>query len=188
VVHTHPGSLRHPSDGDFRGDAAWVGQLRGRAGVFGIGTADATPLAGTTFAHQPRSNVQCLNERCFSWYALAEGERSYRPLAMEMTLGPDLARPLHLLWNTIELQSEPLERLARQQAGFMIEVGKNEEQPALLIRISLAERSRELRLLLQDDLVRYLIVMGDQITEVDPKARPLDRAVYLILAELAGRN
>ena len=37
VVHTHPGTLRHPSDGDFRGDSAWVGQLRGREGVFGIG-------------------------------------------------------------------------------------------------------------------------------------------------------
>src|SRR5262245_26679576 len=29
VVHTHPGSLRHPSDGDYRGDIQWVGQLRG---------------------------------------------------------------------------------------------------------------------------------------------------------------
>ena len=34
VVHTHPGSLRHPSDGDYRGDSAWVGQLRGGEGVF----------------------------------------------------------------------------------------------------------------------------------------------------------
>src|SRR5262249_1299726 len=29
VVHTHPGSLRHPSDGDLRGDRDWVGRLRG---------------------------------------------------------------------------------------------------------------------------------------------------------------
>src|SRR5262245_32627439 len=29
VVHTHPGSLRHPSDGDYEGDRVWVGQLRG---------------------------------------------------------------------------------------------------------------------------------------------------------------
>ena len=40
VVHTHPGSLRHPSDGDFRGDGQWVANLRGKEGVFGIGTAD----------------------------------------------------------------------------------------------------------------------------------------------------
>src|SRR5262249_2914566 len=24
VVHTHPGSLRHPSDGDYQGDSEWV--------------------------------------------------------------------------------------------------------------------------------------------------------------------
>ena len=46
VVHTHPGSLRHPSDGDLRGDSAWVGQLRGREGIFGIGTADGKPTLG----------------------------------------------------------------------------------------------------------------------------------------------
>src|SRR5262249_47036752 len=40
VVHTHPGSLRHPSDADFQGDSLWVGRLRGAEGVFGIGTAD----------------------------------------------------------------------------------------------------------------------------------------------------
>src|SRR5262249_47735815 len=46
VVHTHPGSLRHPSDGDLRGDSAWVGQLRGREGIFAIGTADGKPSVG----------------------------------------------------------------------------------------------------------------------------------------------
>ena len=30
VVHTHPGSLRHPSDGDFQGDRQWVAGLAGR--------------------------------------------------------------------------------------------------------------------------------------------------------------
>src|SRR5438105_1121077 len=39
VVHTHPGSLRHPSDGDYQGDCQWVSCLRGQEGVFGIGTA-----------------------------------------------------------------------------------------------------------------------------------------------------
>ena len=41
VVHTHPGSLRHPSEGDYQGDSQWVSQLRGGDGIFGIGTADA---------------------------------------------------------------------------------------------------------------------------------------------------
>jgi proteasome lid subunit RPN8/RPN11 len=46
VVHTHPGSLRHPSDGDLRGDGQWVANLRGHEGVFGIGTADGPEAAG----------------------------------------------------------------------------------------------------------------------------------------------
>jgi len=41
VVHTHPGSLRHPSDGDYAGDSQWVRHLRGGEGIFAIGTADA---------------------------------------------------------------------------------------------------------------------------------------------------
>src|SRR5689334_14251331 len=69
VVHTHPGSLRHPSDGDYRGDSQWVGQLRGQEGVFGIGTADAKRGNGTVFGVQPKPHVQCLGELCLSWYA-----------------------------------------------------------------------------------------------------------------------
>src|SRR5206468_12639274 len=95
VVHTHPGSLRHPSDGDFQGDTQWVGQLRGGEGVFGIGTADGTRESGTVVARQPRSHVQCLGELSLSWYSLGSGDRRYRTMPVALTLGPDLARPLH---------------------------------------------------------------------------------------------
>src|SRR6266540_3929134 len=82
VVHTHPGSLRHPSDGDFQGDSLWVKQLRGNEGVFGIGTADGTKLPSpvpraAVFASRPRPNVQCLGELCFSWYSLRPGQSHY---------------------------------------------------------------------------------------------------------------
>src|SRR5580698_157804 len=53
VVHTHPGTLRHPSNGDYSGDSVWVHQLRGREGVFGIGTLEKDeigPLASRTSA------------------------------------------------------------------------------------------------------------------------------------------
>ncbi len=40
VVHTHPGSLRHPSDGDLRGDSDWVANLRGRR----VSSASALPM------------------------------------------------------------------------------------------------------------------------------------------------
>jgi hypothetical protein len=95
VVHTHPGTLRHPSDGDYRGDSAWVQYLRGGEGVFGIGTADEKGPSGNLFAQQPRPHVQCLGELCLSWYTLRHGDSNYRPLPVELTLGPDLARPLH---------------------------------------------------------------------------------------------
>src|SRR5262249_28845468 len=62
VVHTHPGSLRHPSDGDLRGDREWIAHLRGKEGVFGIGTADGAEANGSLFAAQPRPHVQTMGD------------------------------------------------------------------------------------------------------------------------------
>ena len=75
VVHTHPGSLRHPSDGDFRGDIRWVGQLRGGEGVFGIGTANGKYVDPMEELRQPRPNIQCRRDLCFNWYSLRNGAR-----------------------------------------------------------------------------------------------------------------
>ncbi len=66
VVHTHPGTLRHPSDGDFQGDSLWVGRLRGSEGVFGIGTADGKPANGKPVSYP--EHMQGEGELCFSWY------------------------------------------------------------------------------------------------------------------------
>src|SRR5262249_3832991 len=92
VVHTHPGSLRHPSPGDLRGDREWVPQLRGQEGVFGIGTADGDGDVG--IATRPAPNVHCYGRLRFTWYTLAAGDGKYRPVPVELTLGPDLAKPL----------------------------------------------------------------------------------------------
>ena len=118
VVHTHPGSLRHPSDGDFRGDSEWVANLRGREGVFGIGTADGPGTRGALFAQQLKANVQCWGELRFSWYALGADDAEYRPLPMEVTYGPDLARPLHdLLAGCSKPHAVRLDRIYRQLVG-----------------------------------------------------------------------
>jgi proteasome lid subunit RPN8/RPN11 len=186
VVHTHPGSLRHPSDGDFRGDSAWVSRLRGRDGVFGIGTADAKPTGGTQIAHQPKSHVQCLGELCLSWYTLAEGERQYTPLPVQLTLGPDLARPLHAVWDTIEGHAEPLDRLCRQQAGVTIDLVEGTGGQALAVDFMLAETGSKLRLLLEKNEARYFLLRDGALSEVKPNAQTIDRGVYLVLAELAG--
>ena len=81
VVHTHPGSLRHPSDGDLRGDGQWVANLRGKEGIFGIGTADGPETTGDLFAYQPSPHVQCMGGLRFSWYSLRQGDARLSSLA-----------------------------------------------------------------------------------------------------------
>lgn len=186
VVHTHPGSLRHPSDGDWRGDGQWVVNLRGKEGVFGIGTADGA-TAADLFAYQPRPNVQCLGVLRFSWYALRQGDAAYRPLPVELTIGPDLARPLHEIWTTLELHAERIERLYRQQSGMRFEVVCDKWGPGLLLLLPLADPGDALRVLIRPKEVRYYLVRGGELLEVQHHDDCLDRGVYLLLAELAAR-
>jgi hypothetical protein len=185
VVHTHPGSLRHPSDGDFHGDSSWVRQLRGSEGVFGIGTADGT-ANGTVFAYQPRPHVQCLGKLRFSWYSLRHGDKAYRPLPIELTIGPDMARPLHEIWPTLELHADRLERLYQQQTGLRFEV-LSEGNPGLVLTLPLAAKGEAVRVVLRHQSVRYYLQRGGELLEVDLTDAFVDRGVYLLLAELAGR-
>lgn len=185
VVHTHPGTLRHPSDGDLRGDREWVRNLRGKEGVFGIGTADATP--GPLFAQQPRPNVQCLGELRFSWYSLRQGEAAYRPVPVELTIGPDLARSLHPLWTALEAHAERIERLCLQQAGVRFEVIDDEWGRGLSLLLPLAQRDNAIRVLVRPKEVRYYAILAGDVFEIESPDPCLDRAVYLLLAELAGR-
>jgi len=185
VVHTHPGSLRHPSDGDFHGDSRWVPQLRGGEGVFAIGTADGPAAGGTLFAYQPRPNVHCLGELRFSWYILGQGETAYRPVPVELTIGPDLARPLHAIWATVELHAERVDRLFRQQAGLRFEV-LSDENPGLVLTLPLAAGGEAVRVVLRHKSVRYYLQRGGELLEVALADDYVDRGVYLLLAELAG--
>lgn len=188
VVHTHPGSLRHPSDGDYRGDSQWVGQLRGGEAIFGIGTADGDPDPGTQFGKQLKPHVQGLGELCFSWYALGDGDRTYRPLPYELTLGPDLARPLHSIWAIIEAHAERLDRVCRQQAGVTFEVVEGEQGPALAMNVPLAERGDAVRVYLEDKEIRYYLNRDGDLLAADPQESRVDRGVYLLLAELAAQG
>lgn len=188
VVHTHPGSLRHPSNGDFHGDSLWVGQLRGGEGIFGIGTADVTPAAGSTpIARQPQSHLLCLDDMCFSWYILGKGQSQYRRLPLQLTMGPDLARPLHQLWRTIESHAEHLERLCRQQAGVTFRILQEDDGPSLGVQLPLAQPGTSLGLLLREKKVRYIVNQQEDTLVVDPHEQQVDRGVYLVLAELAAQ-
>jgi hypothetical protein len=188
VVHTHPGSLRHPSDGDLRGDAKWVRHLRGQEGVFGIGTADAALEMPALFAYQPRPHVQCLGELRFTWYALRDGDASYRPLPVELTIGPDLARGLHLVWEILETHAERLERLYRQQTGTRFEVVTDGvEGPGLMLTLPLAGNGDAVRVVLRPKSVRYFVEREGELLQVDHQDDYVDRGVYLLLAELSAR-
>lgn len=187
IAHTHPGSLRRPSDGDFRGDVQWVRQLRGGAGVFAIGTADAAADPQPGVLWQPRPHRQCRGGLSWSWYSLATGDRSYHPLPVELTLGPDLAQPLRPVWPMIEAHADRLDRLARQlnRVGFAAAAGKS--GPALAVVIPLAEPGAAVRVLLEGKEVRYFLERGDQVLAADLPESRVDQGVFLLLAELAAR-
>jgi proteasome lid subunit RPN8/RPN11 len=188
VVHTHPGSLRHPSDGDFRGDSRWVGQLRGGDGVFGIGTADARPGPADAVAWQPQPHRQCLDELCLSWYALGKGDRTYRPLPVEVTLGPDLAKPLRPVWTQVEDHAERLDRLARQQTRVTFGILPGRNEPALAAEVALADPGHAVRILLEGKEVRYYLVRDGEPVAADIGETRVDQGFYLLLAELAARD
>jgi len=153
--------------------------------VFGIGTADAPSNSDGIFGYQPRPNVQCLGELRFSWYALRQGDAGYRPMPVELTIGPDLARPLHDVWPTLELHAERVDRLYRQQAGMRFEV-LSEGKPGLALTLPLAASGEAVRVVLRHKSVRYYLQRGGEMLEVDLADDYVDRGVYLLLAELAG--
>jgi proteasome lid subunit RPN8/RPN11 len=185
VVHTHPGSLRYPSEGDLQGDILWVGQQRGGEGIFGIGTADAHLHVQDSAAG---NHMQIQGAMCFSWYALGIGDRRYRPIPVHITIGPDLASPLRPLWNVIEANAEALNRLSRQFAKVHLEVEEQEPRErgsSLCVKIALAEANQQIRLLLSEGEARYYWEREGEFIAIDPHEPRLCRAIYLILAELA---
>lgn len=188
VVHTHPGSLRHPSQGDYQGDSQWVGGLRGGEGVFGIGTADASSDNGLLIASQPKPHVQCMGELRLSWYGLRYGDAGYRPLPVELTLGPDLARPLHEVWPVIERHADQLARLRQQQIGLTFQLMESDAGLDLWVNIPLTEPGQSLRVLLNEEEVRYYLRREGELLAPNFTEERVDRGVYLLLAELAGSS
>jgi hypothetical protein len=194
VVHTHPGSLRHPSDGDLRGDREWIGRLKefgflkGDEGVFGIGTADGKEGLEPLFVEQPQPHMQCLKDLRLSWYSLRHGEDRYRPLPIGVTLGPDLARPLHSVWSVVETHAERLERLYRQQKGVRFETTEGKSGPELVVTVPLSEPRQAVRVALTEKDTRFYVRRGDDVFQADCPDERVDRGVYLLLAELAERN
>ena len=169
VVHTHPGDMCQPSSGDFTGDSAWVAKLRHGDAVFGIGTAGWN------------GQVPSCGALRFFWYALGAGDTVYRPLPARVEAGPDLAAPLRPIWPILEANAVELKSLCRLFAR--VQFDRAEE--GLVIRIALARPQNGLRVLLKGGEARYYWERGGELIAVDPREPQLERAVFLILAELA---
>jgi proteasome lid subunit RPN8/RPN11 len=185
VVHTHPGRLRHPSRGDLDGDRVWVRQLRGQCGVFGIGTV-TDPAPGVQVAGHPAPNVQTLGGLRFDWYTLAADNRTYQPVPVELTIGPDLAAGLRPVWPVVEEHGERLDRLARQFAAVRFDPT---DGPALAVTVGLAEPGESVRVVLEGKTARYFYMAGGEVFQPDlPAGVAPDQGVYLLLAELAARG
>jgi hypothetical protein len=104
-----------------------------------------------------------------------------------MTIGPDLARPLHPLWSVLEAHAERIERLHKQQAGLTFEVTSDEWGPGLVLTLPLAESGDAVRVLVRQKEVRYYVVRGGEVFAVETSDDCLDRGIYLLLAELSAR-
>ena len=188
VAHTHPGSLRHPSSGDYRGDVRWVANLKGQEGVFGIGTADAAPGPQPEIAWQPAPNVQALGDLCLSWYVLGARDKNYRPVPVELTIGPDLAARLRPVWTELEAHAERLDRLARQLTGLKFEVTAGHQKSALALTVPLPDAGRAVRVELEGKAVRYRLLTPDGgPLAADLREDRVDVGVFLMLSELAAR-
>jgi proteasome lid subunit RPN8/RPN11 len=185
IVHTHPGSLRHPSDGDYRGDVRWVANLRGGEGVFGIGTDDGPedPTPGVAWSPQPHR--QCQDGLSWCWYALGANDRNYRPLPVELTIGPDLAMSLRPVWDVLESHAARLERLARQLSRVSFEVV---DECSLAINVPLPNHGSAIRVVMAGKTVQYFVLRNGQAMVADLPEPRVDQGVFLLLSELAAQN
>jgi hypothetical protein len=185
VAHTHPGSLRHPTDGDFRGDIQWVTQLRGGEGVFGIGTADGKFAGHADEIWSPRDNIQALGDLCLTWYSLRSEARNYRPVLVQLVDGPDLAAPLRSVWPILEEHGERLDRLTQQLAKVSLEVTSDAQHSALAVNVPLPGVDRSLRVILGEKDSHYFLVREGAVLAADLRDPYIDRGIYRLLAEVA---
>ncbi len=187
VVHTHPGTLRHPSAGDFQGDSRWVHQLRGLEGVFGIGTIEKDKTLPEWLVERTHPHVHRQGNRRFSWYVLGALDKSYRKISVEYTLGPDLGRSAHAVWPALERHAPAIERICRQQARVVLGA-KSDQGSDLKLVIPLAEPGDSIEIEIVGEKAVYIVRLGGEQHVVDPKEAGIERGLYVILAELANRT
>jgi ribosome-binding factor A len=83
------------------------------------------------------------------------------------------------------LHARPIDQLCRQLAEIQLEAIDDEATKVLCVKITLVEPTQQLRVLLDGSEARYYWDRNGELVAIDPHEPQLDRAVYLILAELA---
>ncbi len=186
VVHTHPGSLRHPSSGDYRGDIQWVANLLGKEGVFGIGTADAYPTAdGSRWTPEP--HVLGVGTLRHTWYVLGSKDRNYRKIPVEVADGPDVAEPLRKVWAELEAVAGRLNPLADLLPKMRFDVAMGRQAPMLCLTIRHPRRETAVQVHIEGPDRRYFLADGTTGgTNLAPLApeQPGDRIDLNILSML----
>lgn len=190
VVHTHPGRMRQPSNGDYEGDRHWVKNLRGGEGVFGIGTVDAQTVANPTpVGGHPREHILTFEDLRFDWYTLEGNDTRYHPVPVELTLGPDLAAPMRAVWPIVETHAARLDWLTLVMSKVRFEIPPEAEPPVLVVTIGLGEPGIRVRILLERKRVRYIYEAGETAFQADlPAGTAPDQGLFLLLAEVAARE
>jgi len=185
LFHTHPGRLRHPSSGDYQGDIQWVKKLPGKQGVFGIGTVDHdSPLRGD-FASKIAMNTFTMTGMRFDWFSLANGDPNYVKLPVRWTLGEDLAKPLHVVWDAMEVHASEIDKVLAQQSKATCAITQAASGHQLTLSIPLAGTAGKILVFIFKDKVQYFFEKNEQLFAVDIQEDKVDRGVYLVLAELA---
>ncbi len=185
LFHTHPGRLRHPSSGDYQGDIQWVKKLPGKQGVFGIGTVDhESPIRGE-FATKIAINTFSMTGMRFDWFSLASGDSNYVKVPIRWTLGEDLARPLHVVWDAMETHAGEIEKVLAQQSKATCGITQGAAGHQLTLSIPLAGSAGKIIVFIFKDKVQYFFEKNEQLFAVDIQEDKVDRGVYLVLAELS---
>jgi hypothetical protein len=115
---------------------------------------------------------------------LRRGDRNYRALPIDVTLGPDLALPLRAVWAELENHAERLDRLARQIGRVTFDVIEGNAKAALVVNVPLADPGKMIRVVMEGKHVRYLLLGPDGALAADFQDDRVDRGVFVMLAEL----
>lgn len=185
LFHTHPGRLRHPSSGDYQGDIQWVKNLPGKQGVFGIGTVDHEAIGQQEFAKKLALNSFHMNNMRFDWFSLANGDANYVKVPIRWTLGEDLAKPLHVVWDAMEMHAAEIEKVLIQQSKASCSITKTDCGHRLTLSVPLAGIAGKILVFIFKDKVQYFFEKNEQLFAVDIQEDKVDRGIYLVLAELS---